>query len=221
MGHGDRDMFIITIIIALLILIINLLVGCSFYKDNKKYAFCIALALLFSTCYISVGFYLYKGNAFFPMLLMLIASFACAGVFARAKPKMNVKYNEDYTNSIIYKEYDMPVIYIKFIIIAGLFIAFTLYLNSVKASITSKEDVHHISLLKDQCKQMIKQNIVIKNSLNTHDILGTSYYRAPATGNEAITMDFDVKNALGIKVNYSARCLFPVNEAPEIYFIQK
>lgn len=71
------------------------------------------------------------------------------------------------------------------------------------------------------CKAMIKDNVLIKSSVNTHDLLGTKYYQATTTGNVSVTIDFDAKNALGATMKYSAKCIFPIDEQPEITFKER
>ena len=214
-------MLIFTILIAILIFLINFYIAYSLFKANKNYSYCILLSLIIAMVYISIGVYFYPASKFFPMVFMLISSIACGGVFGRAKPRVNV--NRDNitfeTNTTI--TYDIPVIYIKFILISVIFIVFTFFMSNYKRTGLSKEELTHRQNLISMCKELIKERVLIKSSLDTHDIIGTSYYQAPTNGNEVIMIDFDVRNAFGIEIKYTAKCFFSVDGSPEIEILDR
>lgn len=62
------------------------------------------------------------------------------------------------------------------------------------------------------CRQGIKDRALIPSELDIHDIIGTSFYKAPTTHNVVLTMDFDAKNAFGTEMKYTAKCHFAPGE---------
>jgi len=46
--------------------------------------------------------------------------------------------------------------------------------------------------------------------------LGTSFYKAPATHNVVLNMDFDARNAFGVEIPYTAKCHFTPGEVGSI-----
>ncbi len=66
------------------------------------------------------------------------------------------------------------------------------------------------------CKKAIKDRALIPSSADIHEIFGTSYYKAPTTHNVVLNMDFDVINALGNEIPYTAKCHFKPGEVGTI-----
>jgi hypothetical protein len=58
------------------------------------------------------------------------------------------------------------------------------------------------------CKQGIKDRALIPSDAEIHDIIGTTFSEAPVTHNVVVTMNFEAKNAFGIKIPYKATCHF-------------
>jgi hypothetical protein len=69
---------------------------------------------------------------------------------------------------------------------------------------------------KKQCKALVTQNATHPESVNFHDIVGSSYYKAPNSGNVRVVMDFDAANSLGSKLEYRATCIFDVSGQSEV-----
>ena len=58
------------------------------------------------------------------------------------------------------------------------------------------------------CKQGIKDRALIPSEAEIHDIMGTTFSEAPLTHNVVLTMNFEAKNAFGVKIPYKATCHF-------------
>jgi|688.fasta_scaffold244264_2 hypothetical protein len=58
------------------------------------------------------------------------------------------------------------------------------------------------------CEDLIRKNTTTPTSVKVHRFLGTSVYKAPATGNVVVTSEFDAKNAFGTEIGYRAKCYF-------------
>lgn len=58
------------------------------------------------------------------------------------------------------------------------------------------------------CAEAIKARSLIPSEVDIHQILGTSFYKAPQTHNAVLTMDFDARNAFGEEIPYTAKCHF-------------
>jgi hypothetical protein len=66
------------------------------------------------------------------------------------------------------------------------------------------------------CRAAIKARSLIPNMVDFHEILGTSFQKAPTTGNAIVKMDFEASNALGVKIPYTAICHFEPGEVGQI-----
>lgn len=66
------------------------------------------------------------------------------------------------------------------------------------------------------CRDAIKVRALIPSEVDIHNILGTSFYKAPTTHNVVLQMNFDAKNALGAEVPYTAICYFAPGEVGTI-----
>lgn len=71
------------------------------------------------------------------------------------------------------------------------------------------------------CKAGIKDRVNYPSTVKYHDILGLSYYKGIGTDNVVINLDFDAKNAFGLELEYTARCIFPPGEDGEIVITSK
>ena len=58
------------------------------------------------------------------------------------------------------------------------------------------------------CKQGIKERALIPSETEIHDLMGTTFSEAPVTHNVVLTMNFEAKNAFGVKIPYKATCHF-------------
>ena len=68
----------------------------------------------------------------------------------------------------------------------------------------------------EACRTAIKDRALIPNEVDIHQILGTRYYKAPATQNVVLDMEFDARNALGMELEYTAKCRFEPGEVGTI-----
>ena len=84
------------------------------------------------------------------------------------------------------------------------------------AVLTEKEKAWDKESALRACKKAIKERALIPNSVDIHTILGTSFYEAPVTHNVVLRMDFDAKNAFGVKKSYTAICHFEPGEVGDI-----
>lgn len=66
------------------------------------------------------------------------------------------------------------------------------------------------------CENAIKKRALSIGEVNIHTILGTSFNKAPITQKVVVRMDFDVKNAFGIEIAYTAICYFAPGEEGKI-----
>lgn len=66
------------------------------------------------------------------------------------------------------------------------------------------------------CQKAIKDRALIPSKVDIHTILGTTYYKAPATHNVVLRMDFNARNALGTEIPYTATCHFEPGEIGSI-----
>lgn len=67
-----------------------------------------------------------------------------------------------------------------------------------------------------QCKALVISQLTQQHTANFHEILGTSYNLNSKTGNVALVMDFEAKNALGQKSSFKARCIFTPEGTKEV-----
>lgn len=58
------------------------------------------------------------------------------------------------------------------------------------------------------CREGIKDRALIPSEVDIHNLLGTNFYKAPATHNVVLEMNFDAKNAFGTDIPYTATCHF-------------
>lgn len=66
------------------------------------------------------------------------------------------------------------------------------------------------------CKKAIKDRALIPSGVDIHEILGTTYRKAPVSHNVVLNMNFDAKNALGNEIPYKAKCHFSPGEVGTI-----
>lgn len=91
-----------------------------------------------------------------------------------------------------------------------------------KSSIlTQKEKAWDESSARIACRNAIKVRALIPTEVDIHDIIGTSFYKAPITHNVILTMDFDAKNAFGVEIYYTAKCYFQPGEVGEIELYER
>jgi len=81
---------------------------------------------------------------------------------------------------------------------------------------TQKEKAWTRSDAMNACSKAIKDRSLLPSELDIHVILGTEFYQAPTTHNMVLHMDFDAKNAFGVKIPYTGTCYFPPGEVGSI-----
>ncbi|MHB0763183.1 hypothetical protein ACYCFC_02100 [Stutzerimonas sp. NM35] len=59
-----------------------------------------------------------------------------------------------------------------------------------------------------RCKELVLGKANHKNTVRFSELLGSSYYKAPVTGNVRLTLDFEAQNGLGQKIGHRAICIF-------------
>ncbi|TRO14344.1 hypothetical protein EQ836_07670 [Ectopseudomonas mendocina] len=72
-----------------------------------------------------------------------------------------------------------------------------------------------------KCKILIVERLVNKSSVNFSELLGSSYYRAPITGNVRLTLDFEAANKLGQSISHRAECIFDPGGDGEVTIAEK
>lgn len=72
-----------------------------------------------------------------------------------------------------------------------------------------------------RCKGLIETKVVNPGTLNFHDILDVSYYKAETTGGVRLVLGFDAKNKLGLSQDYRATCIFSSSGEGEVTISQK
>lgn len=68
----------------------------------------------------------------------------------------------------------------------------------------------------DACKGMVLGQVTRPKSTKFSDLVGSSYYKAPITGNVRYVLDFESKNGLNQYVKYRATCIFEPTGGKEI-----
>ncbi len=73
----------------------------------------------------------------------------------------------------------------------------------------------------DRCKELVRSQVIRKSTARYREILGSSYYVTPASGNVRQVLDFDAKNGLGQTVRHRAVCIFDPDGGEEITILEK
>ncbi|MBT0626056.1 hypothetical protein KIH32_19255 [Pseudomonas fluorescens] len=71
------------------------------------------------------------------------------------------------------------------------------------------------------CKGLIERQVVNSRTIEFHDFLDMSYYKAETTGNVRLALGFEAKNKLGQTQGYKAVCIFSSSGEREVTLSQK
>lgn len=72
-----------------------------------------------------------------------------------------------------------------------------------------------------QCKILIVERLVNKSSVRFSEIFGSSYYKAPTTGNVRLNLDFEASNKLGQSIKHQAVCIISPDGEGEVTIYEK
>lgn len=70
----------------------------------------------------------------------------------------------------------------------------------------------------EQCKELVRRELNHKNTVEFHEILGTTYNINSKSGNVALIMNFEAENALRQKNSFKAKCIFTPDGKKEVSF---
>ena len=91
--------------------------------------------------------------------------------------------------------------------------------NQIKHSLpvrSEKEKAWSKTAAIEECKKMVRARAFIPSEVDFHEFTGTAAIETPTTHRLLVQMDFEAKNALGQKIPFTARCIFPPGESGTI-----
>lgn len=104
----------------------------------------------------------------------------------------------------------LGILNLVFILIVFSFILYKCATSEKKPKSEVSRDVEYMTM----CQKLIKQSANYPSTVD-HKVFSTNVYHAP-NGNVAVTAPFSVKNAFGVEMDHTARCIFPKDGKPEI-----